>query len=315
MYRLSIWLICLLSLTCSITVGDYYAMRSGSPVQYQVNVGKKGSIFKAQTSLDTQPNHHIFSVDYSKSYPFDSKWLRKKLLPGDLVFFEIDPQYFTLKTAIQGSDGEEIDYAILTFQRLMNKAFNLGYTDDSSSFVHIGIYLGDGQILESSPVTSIGLRKISIDDPDFVLCEDDPEAYKIYRIQSEKLRRQVALIANEFDSYSNIDRGSSLQYSYKSAFLSLFPINDYELNSSYLFTPKKGAHEPLILDHLFCSYLVVWIIQASEYQLGNKSQAFISDTALSYSPSALYQLISKDKSLFKEVGHINPIEKLNFTVY
>ena len=277
---------------------------SSKPHDYLISVGKRGSIFQRASSSHSQAHHYVHSMQLPKKYPFDQKWLKKKLIPGDIIFFKADPKFYTLNLAINGTDGEEIDYAILSFQNFVNKIFNLGFTNYECTFVHVGIYLGKGLILESSPESPTGVRTLSIDAPSFVLNQDDPEAYKIYRMSSKKLQKRVASISREFQKFCKQASSKELNYSYRSAIMSLFPSIKHIQKSSHLYFPKNGASEPLILDHLFCSYLVAWIIQSAEYQMDRSNLSYECVPALSSSPSSLYHFISSESFFFKEVGLI-----------
>ncbi len=248
---------------------------------------------------------HTYLYQGEKVYRYDSRDLKRRLLPGDIVFFKAGNESSTLEDAWRGEDGEEIDYAIMQAQSL-SSFWGSNEVDAFNAYVHTAIYIGEGKLLESVPRTAKGVRVLSIDDPEFSLTEGDSESYRIYRIQDSQLRKQVVKVAKEVEAYCHQQPEQAVSYSTAHAALSLFPNVEssrffFLSPSNYTFSPEEGALSPLEVDHVYCSYLVAWMLQTADFQLSGSPTPIIS----CYTTPAQLVYLAEKSNLFDLVGNFS----------
>jgi len=186
-----------------------------------------------------------------KRVPFiNASVLEEKLQVGDIIMW-----YCPTNVAPK--------IAMLRGGQTVAKLYTQKSTDVSENFIHVSMYVGNGQIAEA---TGVGVIQSPLSGERYKLPTDSHEGFLIIRPTNPLMAQEAARIAEKVTA-----RGGPHQYSVAKALFSI--ATSSELTDESLKRFLKGAAfaindiQPVDRNGIrdfFCSYFVAWACQASE---------------------------------------------------
>lgn len=182
---------------------------------------------------------------------FNAYKLEKLLHAGDIVSVQL--------TKAVGQSLAFYDRAIGWSQQASRFAHAQRHTQDAG-VIHMGLYIGKGEVAESTPNTTIALP---LSDPSWQLKPGDAMCYRITRLKNPKLAKAGADIAR------HLAQKTIFAPQFKHSYSMLLAANSLFHNSHFGQRARARLFEAYALGNLankpfYCSYFVAFALQKAE---------------------------------------------------